>query len=775
MRNFVKPVTTALLAGLAVTAAAARPAPDYAAYADFKIPPLPPEKALETFELEEGFRIEIVAHEPMIENPVAMDIDADGRLWVVEMVSYMPVHDMEDWETAMREQVPQGRLVVLEDTTGDGRMDASRVFFDELILPRAVKVLDDGVLIGEPPYVWLIRDTTGDGRGDSREVVYNNYGDPLGDNVEHMPNGLMWGIDNWLHSSHSGVHSLRRAAGGGWTNRPFHRLGQWGMTQDDWGRLFSTHNSHPLQTHFVPHGYGARHPDFSVRAGKNRRIAPREVWPAHPTGVNRGYRDNVLREDGTLRTATATCGPVIYRGHQFGPDYVGNAFVPEPAGNLIKRLLLDGGPEEIEVAARNPYEGREFLTSTDERFRPVNLYNAPDGTLYVLDMYRGLFQHARFLTDYLRDYAVAHDLHQPQTRFGRIYRIVRDDRPHDPRNPRLSGQSPRELAQGLDHENGLLRDISQQLLVQRSPAEAVPLLREMAADPDRSPQTRLHALWTLEGFDRAVAPPELVVATALRALDDPHARVRAAAVRILEPALAGGDGAVLERLDQMARAETAPFVQLQLLASLGESPLPDALRPMARILDRNTGEAVFREMALTGVYRRELDFADVLRRAPAWSEDSDNRRREFLETLAKAAEGREEEKPANLDGEQLLVFERGRLQYRTCMACHGERGEGLEGVATPLDGSEWVLGRAEPLIRIVLQGFEGEDETVPGVMPPHAFLPDEEMAALLTYIRNAWSNRAPAVTPAEVDRVRGDVPDGHILWSADQLRALLEN
>src|SRR5690625_4028086 len=142
-----------------------------------------------------------------------MDIDRDGRLWVAEMISYMTVYDMSDEETSLRERVPQGRIVVLEDTNGDGRMDSSRVFMDELVLPRAIKVLDDGVLIAEPPHLWFISDSDGDGIGDEKILVDDRYGDPLTGNVEHLPNGLMWGMDNWLHSAHTGVESLRRIEG----------------------------------------------------------------------------------------------------------------------------------------------------------------------------------------------------------------------------------------------------------------------------------------------------------------------------------------------------------------------------------------------------------------------------------------------------------------------------------------------------------------------------------------------------------------------------------
>ncbi|MGH9163000.1 MAG: DUF7133 domain-containing protein [Vicinamibacteraceae bacterium] len=513
---------------------------DYGAYAHLKAPPLSPEAALDTFVLEPGFRIEIVAHEPMISDPVAMDIDQDGRLWVVDMPSYMPVHDLSDWDTAVREQVPKGRVVVLEDTDGDGRMDVRRIFREGLILPRAIKVLHDGVLVGEPPNVWLIR-APRRGAAGARERVSSSYGDPNLLNVEGMPNGLMWGMDNWLHSAREAGESLRRV-GGRWRTRIFEPLGQWGITQDDWGRLYSSNNSWPLEMNLVPHGYSGRHPLFAVRAGIGARIAPNApLWPAHPTGVNRGYRrDFEVREDGTLRQNTSAASTVIYRGDQFGDEFVGNAFTPEPAGNLIQRIVVDGAPGGIDARARFTYDDHEFLTSTDERFRPVNIYNSPDGSLYVVDMYRGLIQHARYLTEYLRTYAVERDLHRPAAGFGRIYRIVRTDRPIDYRTPRFSALTARDVVAYLRHANGHLRDRAQQVLAQCSPAEVVRPLEALVEDSSTPAYARLQALWTLEGFDREVYGQERVTRLALRALNDEHPRVRGAAIRILEPAIARG-------------------------------------------------------------------------------------------------------------------------------------------------------------------------------------------------------------------------------------------
>jgi mono/diheme cytochrome c family protein/glucose/arabinose dehydrogenase len=748
---------------------------DYETYADLKVPPLRPQEALKKFQLEEGFRIEVVAHEPMVVDPIAMDLDADGRLWVIDMPTYMPVHDLDALETSALERAPEARVVVLEDGDKDGKMDIHRVFYSGLILPRAIKVLNDGILVGEPPNVWFIRDTTGDGRGDEKILVYDGFGDHTDPNIHSFPGGLMWGMDNWLHSSNNNVESIRKV-NGEWETMPFRRLGQWGMSQDNWGRLYSSNNSRPLQAHLVPYGYSSRHPHFEVEAGKNVSIGGYAVWPAHPTGVNRGYREGILRADSTLANATAASGTVIYRGDQFGEAYVGNAFSPEPGANLIKRYIIEDRPEEIEAEAHYAYEGREFLTSTDERFRPVNIYNAPDGTLYVLDMYRGILEHASHLTEYLRNHAVNNDLHLPTGKYGRIYRIVKEDRPVNYASPKFSQLEPEEWVAFLSDKNGLLRDLAQQVLVQSSFSDFIPKIQAMVTDITREPYVRLHALWTLEGYERMVYPLKNLSDLAIKALKDPHPRVRAAAIRILEPSLSDNSAEALGELIELAKTETSPFVNLQLLASLGEAEAPAALDLMAMILDKNRESVYFREMALTGVHNREAAFAEILRNQYQWRAENEGVFSLVLSSLAKADQMNEATDISHLSDVDQKLFAKGKDLFNTCSACHGVKGEGVDGVGPALEGSRWVQMEPEVPVRIVLHGFAGGvaegNENIAGVMPGHAYFTDNEIAAVLTYIRQSWGNNAVPVDPEIVAKIRKDTKDRNETWTPKELRSL---
>jgi mono/diheme cytochrome c family protein len=759
---------------------------DYELYTDLKVPPLSPDQALERFELKEGFNIELAAHEPMVIDPVAMDIDADGRLWVINMPAYNAGNVREILETtgerteeraaalrALIEDAPKGNVVVLEDTNGDGKMDSHKVFYEDVLLPRSIKVLNDGILLGAPPNLLFIRDTTGDGKGDSEEIISSEYTTPR--SPQSGPSALFWAMDNWIHNSH--FPSIRRVDGQ-WQTKIFPPLGQWDMAQDDWGRLYSSSNSWPLHAHLVPYGYSDRHPFFELTSGNNARIAPHEpMWPAHPTGVNRGYNvGDVTREDGTLRIGAGISSTVIYRGDQFGEEYRGNAFTPVASGNLIKRMILDSDPAEIDAEARFAYENREFLTSTDERFRPVNIYNAPDGSIYVVDLYRGLYDYILWVTDYLAEYTLERDLEVPTGKFGRIYRIYREDEDRNVKNPRFSQMTASEVAAYLRHENGFLRDQAQQVLAMCSPGHLTSGLEEMALNHSEKDVTRLHALWTLEGFDRSVYSKNQLTETAVLALQDSHPRIRAAALRILEPEIAANSGEILSLLEELNENEEAPYVKLQLLASLGESDSEQSLSLMAAILDEYPDSPYFREMALTGIYHREEPFKRLLQDEFGWNAGDREEFGEFFAKLDEAIEERPGGIPDHLTEEEAELYNRGQLLYSTCSACHGAEGQGMAGVGTALAGSEWVNDDPAKLVRIVLHGFDGgaaeQGENIPNDMPGHAFLPDDDVAAILTYMRQSWGNNASPVEPGVIHEIRSATSDRRDIWTPDELRGL---
>jgi len=564
--------------------------------------PLSPAEALKTFYLPPGYSIELVASEPLIKDPVAIDWDPDGRLWAVEMSGYMQNI------SGANERDPVGRVVVLEDENGDGRMDKRTVFAEGLVLARAVKVLDRGVLVGEPPNVWLMRDTNGDLRMDTRELVTNQYG-RLEADPQNNANAFYWALDNWMHVAAQDI--ALRMKNGAFEVRRTLRRGQWGVTQDDAGRIYRNTNESALHVDLVPTAYFARNPNLLRTRGSYERLADDNpelnvVWPVRRTpATNRAYQFGILRADGSLARFTAVCAPVVYRGDRLPVDLYGNVFVAEPAANLVSRILLSD--DGTTLRARKAYEQGEFLASTDERFRPVSLSNAPDGTLYVVDMYRGILEHRLSMTEYLRDQILVRKLEQP-IGMGRIYRVVHETTRRDT-SLALSRASPAQLVATLSHPNGWWRDTAQRLLVERRPTAMIPALSKLTQSaPDW--RVRLHALWTLDGID-AIEP-----ATVARALEDVSRDVRAAAVRLAERWLGEPNHplhvAVLKRLHDADWA-----VRRQLAASLGALPASERDAAVVSLLDAHADDPVTLDAALSGLRGGEAAVLERLMRTGA--------------------------------------------------------------------------------------------------------------------------------------------------------------
>ena len=782
-------------------------------------PVLSPEEALETFTLQSGFRIELIASEPLIQAPVAMDIDEDGRLWVVEMQTYMPNVDGEG------ELLPESRVVVLEDTNGDGQMDKSTAYMEGLILPRSIRVVEGGVLIGEPPNLWFTRDTDGDGRADEKILVSDNYSH-LEANPEHGTNGLLYGIDNSIHDAMSEFSGFRYIDGE-WVGRPTVQRGQWGISQDDYGRHFTNNNSRHLRVDRVPNHYYPRNPNLETNAGIFTDVNPDQtVWPARITaGVNRRAQ---LDDDGFLKAFTAACAPLVYRGDAWPGEYYGNVFVAEPAAHFIRRTILSEDANG-KITGKNAYGDQEFLYSSDERFRPVNLYNAPDGTMYVVDMYRGILQHRQFVTTYLRNQILDRELETPLD-LGRIYRIVHESK-KPRRAPKLSEGTSSELIRLLAHRNGWHRDTAQRLLVERRDLEAVPLLREYAFD-HRNDVARIHALWTLDGIGA------LTAANVLKAMSDPEPQVRVHALRMAEPLLAeASNREIIARVAQLL-SDSSPLVRQQAVFSLGELP-PSSTKDelLFGALQLHARQPFIVEGAVSGLANRELKMIENILASSIWREEKEGRA-QTLELLAAAVmregvpqkinklialaltesnftwqnlallKGIEDSKitelterplaldleianpqfaeraeivlakldwpredAAELPPELQLLADSGASQYALhCSACHGPSGGGLPGLGKSMIGNEWVLGAEENLIRILLNGKEGEEN----LMPPLTGISDENIAAILSHIRRSWSNDADFVLPEKVKAVREN-NDRTQPWTDADLRAAPTN
>ncbi len=725
-------------------------------------PPLAPAEAMATLRVAPGFRVELVAAEPLVEDPVAMAWDERGLLYVVEMRGFMPTVDGEG------EQEPVGRVVVLEDTDHDGAMDRRGIYLEGLVNPRAIAAVSGGILIGEPPNLWLCRSEMQDGglpQCGSRERLLD-YGDPDPDLLEHTENGLLWALDNWIYNAKSDRRfRLRRGVDGVSVEvDPTLFRGQWGIAQDDVGRLYYNTNSRYLFADLIPADYALLDPEHQPRGGgmgaSERLVHDESVHSIRVNpGINRGYVNGMLREDGRLAVTTSVSGLTVYRGDQFPATWRSDVFVPEPAGNVVAHFDLAPGRVENGVptlVAEHRLYGdpdwveREFLASTDERFRPVDAKVGPDGALYVIDMYRGILQHVRYVTTYLREYILQHGLDRP-IGMGRIYRVVWEGPGEEPapirRNPpRLSTASERIAA--LSHSNGWHRDAAQRLLVEGDLDEASrDALRKLARSGGDS-MARIHALWTLHGRGEL---DDFSVQSALWARD-PWLVVHALRVGETYLARASRDG---------------PEV-------LGE------------LLNSSSVQVRTQAVLTLGAIAREASWAPTVlaRRLAARPDDPLHRQVALAANLGGAGAAEAPETPAAepaLTADEAAQLASGSRHYRACSSCHNNDGRGQDGLGPSLVDSPWVLGSPERLAALVLQGLEGpievHGETWDDMMPGFAAdprLPDPAIAALLTYVRRSWGNTAAPVPTETVTRVREATAERRDPWTAAELEAAFD-
>jgi glucose/arabinose dehydrogenase/mono/diheme cytochrome c family protein len=746
-----------------------------------------PAEELATFQTEPGLKVQLVAAEPLVEDPVVIQFDQDGRLWVVEMRGFMPNVEGEGEDKRV------GRISVLEDTNGDGQMDVSKIYLDSLVMPRALALIPGGALVVENSALWLTKDSNGDLKADSKTLIDKDYaGSGL---PEHSGNGLWRGMDSWYYNAKSRFRY--RLTNGTWKRDCTEFRGQWGVSHDDKGRLYYNYNWSQLHADMVPPNYLSRNKHHKPTTGIDYGLTlDRRVYPIRPNpAVNRGYIPGTLDKEGHLLEFTAACSPLFYRGKALPADYYGNVFVCEPAGNLVKRNVTE--EKGLLVNARDPHPGREFMASTDERFRPVHIASGPDGALYIADMYRGLIQHSAYVTPYLKEQTLARDLVKPVNR-GRIWRIVPQDwKPT--RAPKLSEASSEKLVSLLSHPDGWYRDMAQRLLIERADPKVVRSLSDMARK-EENPLGRFHALWTLDGMKQS--NPTLL----FDALNDPSSLVSSTALRLLEP-FAKQDKTIRDRLGTqlLTNWEEAPIdeiLQMALSASILDPKAAQTL--LTEIVGRYGDVALIRDAVMSSLQDKEYVFLQNLLASPQW-QASEPAKEIFLEMLTTAivrkrnpteltallnrldaakgpfswqdkavlnglaiGGGNAKMKPVKLatapriltqsgqtidpmrtaalsamfewpghvaaktvvaqksllNEEEQKQFALGRQHYlSTCSGCHGTDGAGMSRFAPPLIGSDWVLGDEKRLTLILLHGMEGPVEVAKKVYDVPDILP----------------------------------------------------
>ncbi|MFI4852650.1 MAG: PVC-type heme-binding CxxCH protein [Gimesia chilikensis] len=558
---------------------------DYAAEMK-RIPPRAPKDALKSFKIHPDFKIELVAAEPLLRDPVAMCFDARGRAYVVEMPEYNDAHK-EGYSS----------VKLLEDTDGDGVFDKSSPFLTDVTLPTAVFCSQGGVFVGAPPYVYYCKDTNGDGKADVREVVMEGFGRDKGD--EGMINSFRWGMDNRIYFSTGidggmvtvaaeGPEKQFNTKGRGVILDPAtHKIelttggGQHGMSLGIWNRAFVCANSVPMQVLMYDDRYIARNPylapppaPVNIAPGgkftKLMRISQIEPWRILRTRLRAASERGDSEGGKPSGFFTAATGITAYRGDAWPLEYQGNLFVGEPANNLVYRAAPK--PDGLSLVAPRADQDAEFLASTDVWFRPVQFENGPDGALYVLDMYRELIEGAPFIPEEILKHI---DPVGGQDK-GRIYRIV----PKNFQRPALSDLtklSSKELVALLDSDNGWTRDTAQRLIYERQDTSVVPDLKQLAA-ASRKPVTRATALWSLEGLNSLDAD------SLLKGLKDQDPQVCIQSSRIAERF--AKDAQVQQAMIALAGHDSIE-VQYQAAFSLGAFENSDRNQALAALLSKN--------------------------------------------------------------------------------------------------------------------------------------------------------------------------------------------
>jgi putative membrane-bound dehydrogenase-like protein len=551
------------------------------------LPPRTPREAQKALEVQAGFEMQLVAAEPLVTDPVAATFDEDGRLYVAQLTDY-PYKPSEGQE-------PKGSIRLLTDADGDGSFDTSTVFADKLLWAAGLVPWKQGLFVSAPPDIWYLKDVDGDGRADVKRKVFTGFGTQ---NQQGMLNNLTLGADHWIYGSgsvnggtirHAERPDVPAVALGGRDFR-FHPVTetfestsgsqQFGTTFDDWGNRFLCTESAPLFHAVLTDRYLARNPFLPIASTLHNlapgpvpvfRTSPVERWRMIRSARRIAHGERPATSAGASHhVIDAAAGVTVYRGGAYPPEFDGNVFVGDAQNNLIHRRVLE--PAGVTFSSRRADEGVEFVRSSDNWFRPVNFVNAPDGTLWVLDLSREVLEAIHIPLDV----ATHLDLTRGRDQ-GRIYRLAPPGF-RIPPPPQLGSASISDLVSALENPHGWWRDTAHRLIFERRDPAAVPLLRALASGGS-VPRTRLLALSALDGLG-ALEERELS-----RGLSDDSPRVREGAVRLAEPYLDRFPG-VLDRVIGLCNDDD-PRIRLQTALSLGESGDARAGIALARMAEQS--------------------------------------------------------------------------------------------------------------------------------------------------------------------------------------------
>lgn len=707
-----------------------------------------PKFSLENYQIEDGFELNLIASEPFLKAPVTMDFDNKGRMWVVEMIGYMP--NLE----GIGEEEPNGMISILEDLDKDGVVDHKKVFLNQLVLPRAVAHVYGGLLYVDGPkliFVEIKNDKPG-----KKTIV-----DPIyakGGNVEHSSNGLMMNIDNWIYNAN--LNFRYRLKNGKWLKEPTSSRGQWGITKDNFGRLYFNNNSTNLKGDLVLPNKVIRNKYFKPLVSENLRLASNKVYPIHSTSLNRGYQKGVVDANGYLKEVTAACGPLLYRGGVFPDAYNLNAFVCVPEANLIKRNVLSF--KNTQTTGRQAIEGKEFLASTDEGFRPVYLFSGPDGAMYIVDMHRGIIQHKAYISQYLAEQLAIKKLDTLQNA-GRILKVTSKEKTIF-KIQDLTKATNKELLTYLSHPNGWLRDRAQQLLIEK---KELSLIKELLVlcKTNNEFSTAIHALYVLEGLN-ALSFNNLSNII----LSSKNQETIAHALGLLETFASTQNMATIKGIAAQLFAQNNEIIDLYLAMALNawiKISEPTFLPILAEIDKKYSTERIFQEAITSSLEGKEENYLKIMNPS------------ELLKSSLMLSFNNRQKKEMNgvfvKEYKETDTRTKGLRLYRSiCGTCHGADGRGIQDLAPPLKGSEYIDGSMKRLAGIILHGISGPisvngklyelNNEMPALLN-NTDVSDQDIVDIIRFTQNAFAKVGKGISAEDVKKQRANRPPGSGIYN----------
>lgn len=675
-------------------------------------PPVVPVSANEEktrFVLRPGYKIEPILSEPQIREPAAIQFDGNGRMYVLELRTYMQDID------ANGELMPTSRISRWEDLDDDGVYETGVVFLDGLIFPRFVVPFGPNTILSmesNEDDVYKYTDTDGDGKSDKKELFTSGLG--KSGNVEHQTSFLTWTMDNWMYSTYNS-RRVRWTPDGVIQESTGNPYGQWGVTQDNYGQMWFQDGAGGVPRNFqFPIVYGNYPVEGEFKDGFREPFSLVRLADFEP-----GMRET--KPDLSLNDVTGAAGNDVFRGDRLPKAIQNQYFYGEPVGRIVREV----NTEKVEGLSyiQNTYRASqaEFIQSTDPLFRPVDMATAPDGTMYIVDMYRGIIQEGNWTQDgsYLRTKIQQYQMDDIIGN-GRIWRVTYEGMERSHEKPRMYDETAAELVKHLEHPNGWWRDMAQQTIILRQDKSVANILDEMVKNSSNE-LARVHALWTMEGLG------VLKVDRVRSLMKDSSPVIKAQALRAAETLYKYGEKSLAGDYEVLAK-DSDPSVAIQ---------------------------------ALQSAYVLNIDQVDNLIKATMKANPAKGIQVVGAQILSKMEEAKKMASSKYSPKEQALLTKGKSIFDSYCSTCHGVKGLGTptgsgDLIAPAFSGSPRIQGHPEYIVKTLLHGLTGaiEGKEYEGVMISMANNDDEWVASVVSYLRNDFGNRGSFVSPEYVASIR---------------------